>query len=135
VQNADRRIKVLVYITASSGIRIGAWEYLQWQHVIPITNGEYLNWIRQQQELNYNNKNDIHSHLQQQQQQQDDNNDDDDHEHPERIIAAKLIVYAGEPEEYFTFITPEAYHALKEWMDFRASYAGHLADHQRKTWR
>ena len=30
-----------------------------------------------------------------------------------------LIIYAGEPEQYFTFITPEAYNALEEWMEFR----------------
>lgn len=38
------------------------------------------------------------------------------------LIAAKLLVYAGTGDEYQTFITPEAYHALKEWIDFRASY-------------
>jgi hypothetical protein len=38
------------------------------------------------------------------------------------IIAAKLVIYADEEEEYFTFITLEAYDALNDWMDFRASY-------------
>jgi len=44
------------------------------------------------------------------------------HDIDNQIIAAKLIVYAGEPEQYFTFMTPEAYISLKEWMDFRISY-------------
>ena len=38
------------------------------------------------------------------------------------IVAAKLVVYAGESEEYYCFVTPEAYTSLKEWMDFRSSY-------------
>ena len=37
-------------------------------------------------------------------------------------IATKVIVYGGEPEEYYSFITPTAYRSLKEWMDFRQSY-------------
>jgi hypothetical protein len=76
----DRRIKPIVYAMASGGFRLGAWDYLHWKHVSPITNekGE--------------------------------------------AVAAKLLVYADEPEEYYTFITPEAYSALKDWMDFRASY-------------
>ena len=65
----------------SSGIRLGAWDLLQWKHAIPVT---------------------------------EDNR--------EKIVCAKLIVYAGDIEEYYTFITAEAYSALKEWMDFRASY-------------
>jgi len=38
------------------------------------------------------------------------------------ITAAKLLVYAGDIEEYYACITAEAYNPLKEWMDFRASY-------------
>ena len=34
----------------------------------------------------------------------------------------RLVVYPNEPEEYFTFMTPEAYNAVKEWTDFRASF-------------
>ena len=75
----DRRIKPIIYTMTSSGIRIGAFDYLQWKDVQPIDiDGE--------------------------------------------IIAAKLIVYSGDSEEYYCFITPEAYTSLKDWMDFRASY-------------
>jgi hypothetical protein len=30
-----------------------------------------------------------------------------------------MTVYAGDPEEYITFVTTEAYHALSGWMEFR----------------
>jgi hypothetical protein len=74
VEYPDRRIKSIVYTMASSGIRIGAWDFLQWKHVTPLTNqnGE--------------------------------------------VIAAKLLVYPGDHEQYYTFITPEAYTSLKEWI-------------------
>lgn len=36
-----------------------------------------------------------------------------------KLIAAKVTIYGGEPEEYFTFITPEAYTELKSYIDFR----------------
>ena len=32
----DRRIKAIVYTMASSGIRLGAWDYLRWGHITPI---------------------------------------------------------------------------------------------------
>jgi integrase len=80
LQYPDRRLKPIVYVMVSSGIRLGAWEYLKWKHIIPITD-----------------KNDT-------------------------IIAAKIIVYPGDKEEYFSFITSEAYHSLKEWMDYRAEF-------------
>jgi len=56
----------------SSGIRLGAWDYLQWKHVIPIPNPD------------------------------------------NSIAAAKIIIYAGEHDTYYSFITSEAYNALKE---------------------
>ena len=73
----DRRIKPVLYTMISSGIRIGAWEWLKWKNIIPI------------------------------------------HDDKNYVIAAKIIVYDGEIEQYFSFITPEAYYSLKEWMDFR----------------
>ena len=36
VEYPDRRIKPIVYTMASSGIRLGAWSYLKWGHVLPI---------------------------------------------------------------------------------------------------
>jgi hypothetical protein len=89
VEYPDRRIKPIVYTMVSSGIRIGAWDYLQWKHVIPMTNSSG------------------------------------------DIIAAKLIVYAGDREEYYAFITPEAYNSLKEWIDFRGSYGEKIS---RESW-
>jgi hypothetical protein len=82
VEYPDRRIKAIVYTMVSSGIRIGAWDYLKWKHVTPM--------FREREN--------------------------------DKIIAAKLLVYAGDSEEYYTFITPEAYNSLKEWIDFREYY-------------
>src|SRR6266540_820200 len=72
----DRRMKGLVYTMASSGIRLGAWDYLCWEHIKPI-------------------------------------------KREGKIVAAKIIVYAGDDEEYFSFMTPEAYYLLEKWMDYR----------------
>lgn len=87
IEYPDRRIKPIVYTMVSSGIRLGAWDYLQWKHVEPIANNK--------------------------------NGD---------IIAAKMHVYAGDAEEYYAFITPEAYNALREWMDFRAYYGEKITE-------
>jgi integrase len=85
VEYPDRRIKPIIYMMASSGIRIGAWDYLQWKHVTPLHNGS-------------------------------------------EVVAAKLLIYPGDQEEYYTFITPEAYAALKEWIDFRKEYGEQITD-------
>ena len=76
----DRRLKPIVYTMISSGIRLGAWEYLKWKHIIPLKDEKGA------------------------------------------LVAAKIIVYAGDREEYFSFITPEAYNALKDWMDYRSEF-------------
>ena len=61
---------------ASSGIRLGAWDLLLWEHITPITREGNL-------------------------------------------VAAKVVVYAGDQERYRSFLTPEAYWELQKWMDFR----------------
>jgi integrase len=85
LQYPDRRLKPIVYVMISSGIRLGAWEYLKWKHIIPIKDEKGT------------------------------------------IISAKIIVYAGDREEYFSFITPEAYFALKEWMDYRSEFGEEIS--------
>ena len=50
----------------SGGFRIGAWDYLKFKHITPLTGKEG------------------------------------------EIIPAKMVIYAGEPEEYYCFITVEA---------------------------
>jgi len=36
-----------------------------------------------------------------------------------KVVAAKIKVYAGDQEQYFSFLTPEAFSELQKWMDFR----------------
>jgi hypothetical protein len=83
VEYPDRRIKPIVYTMCSSGIRLGAWDYLKWKHIIPIKNDKG------------------------------------------EVIAAKIRVYADDEEEYFSFISLEAYSHLNEWMVYREK-AGEL---------
>ena len=63
IQYPDRRIKPIIYVMATSGIRLGAWDYLRWSDISPFTqNG--------------------------------------------KVIGAKITVYSGEEDEYFSL-----YHA------------------------
>ncbi len=80
----DRRLKAIIYTLASSGIRLGAWDYLRWGHIRPINKQE-------------------------------------------ETVVAKIIVYAGEEDEYFSFISKEAFQAVKEWMDYR-ELSGEIID-------
>ncbi|HKO64279.1 MAG TPA: hypothetical protein VJU13_03690 [Candidatus Nitrosocosmicus sp.] len=47
-------------------------------------------------------------------------------ESKKEIITAKLVVYSGENEQYFTFVTPEVYSSLKNWIDYRISHGGNI---------
>jgi hypothetical protein len=70
------RVKVIVVTMVSSGIRIGAWNYLNRGHLKPI--------------------------------QKDG-----------KMVACRLTVYAGTPDEYVTFITPEAYETIEQYLSCR----------------
>ena len=84
IEYPDRRMKPIVYTMASSGIRVGAWNHLKWNHISPIVSGDG------------------------------------------KLVAAKINVYAGEDDEYITFITPEAYLSLQSWMTYRSACGEHL---------
>lgn len=79
IEYPDRRIKVIVCVMVSSGIRIGAWESLKLKHLAPL----------------YSPQND------------------------KVIVAAKLSVYEGRPKPYITFVSPEAYQAVQDYVEFR----------------
>ena len=76
IEYPDRRIKPIVFMMASSGIRLGAWSYLKWGHVSPV-------------------------------------------EKDGEIVAGRLRVYAEEEDEYFTFISLEAWNELSKWIKYR----------------
>lgn len=38
------------------------------------------------------------------------------------VIAAKIIVYAGAPDQYYFFITKVAFNSLKNWIIYRLLY-------------
>ncbi|HEX9830940.1 MAG TPA: hypothetical protein VGA94_04565, partial [Thermodesulfobacteriota bacterium] len=85
VEYPDRRIRPIVFTMCSSGIRLGAWDYLKWGNVKPI-------------------------------------------EKDGQIVAARITVYAGDEEQYFSFISPEAYNELKKWMDLRIEHGEKVTD-------
>jgi integrase len=77
----DRRIKSIISLMVSTGIRIGAFDSMQWKHIIPIHGND-----------------------------------------GSEVIAAKLIVYPGDTEEYCALMTSESYHAVSNWMSYRACW-------------
>jgi len=44
-----------------------------------------------------------------------------------KVVAAKIRIYANEEEEYYTFISLEAYNQLLSWMNYRKD-SGELID-------
>ena len=43
-------------------------------------------------------------------------------------MAAKIVVYAGDDEEYFSFISPEACYELEKWMKYRREGGENIND-------
>jgi integrase len=112
IKNPNRRVKPIVLVMCSSGIRLGSWMYLKWKHVIPITNADYLRLKKQEENEkplpDQRNSDIINIPI-----TADDEN---------KVIAAKLTAYDTKRRRWYnTFITPEAYFALKDWMDFRSN--------------
>ncbi|HZI72123.1 MAG TPA: hypothetical protein VFD60_13285 [Nitrososphaeraceae archaeon] len=58
IQYPDGRIKLIILLSVSTGIRVGAWDFMKWKHINPM---------------------------------KDENSN---------ILAAKLIVYPDEPEQF-----------------------------------
>jgi hypothetical protein len=73
IEYPDRRIKPIVLLSVSTGIRVGAWDYMRWKHIVPIKKNENAGGGGG----------------------------------GATILAAILVVYPNEPEEYFTFMTPD----------------------------
>lgn len=81
----DLRLKCFISMTVSSGVRAGAWEFLDVKHITPIQEGD-------------------------------------------KVVAAKMNVYAGEPDEYLTFISPEAYQDYKNYLEYREKHGEKIFD-------
>lgn len=42
IEYPDRRIKAIVYVMISSGIRVRAWDYLKWGNIVPLIRNEKI---------------------------------------------------------------------------------------------
>ena len=105
LKHAGRRLKVIVLFFCSSGIRVGAFPYLRKEHITPIYRWEFLVWKKRK--------------LENQERFEEANKIVISEEDKHVIIAAKVITYPGEPEQRFTFISPEAHEALQDYLRFR----------------
>lgn len=85
VEYPDRRLRAIVFTMCSSGIRLGAWDYLRWGNVAPIKKDE-------------------------------------------ETIAARITLYAGDEEQYSSFVSPEAYNELKKWMELRKEHGEKISE-------
>ena len=70
IECPERRIKPIVLLSVSTGIRFGTCDYMRQKHIVSIKKNENGGGGA-------------------------------------TILAAKLVVYPNEPEEYFTFMTPD----------------------------
>jgi hypothetical protein len=83
VSYPDMRVEAIVLTMASSGIRVGAWNYLRLRDMKPI-------------------------------------------ERDGKVVACRLIIYAGTPDQYTAFITPEAYASLRRYLQYREHHGEQL---------
>ncbi|HKZ40706.1 MAG TPA: hypothetical protein VJ044_07070, partial [Candidatus Hodarchaeales archaeon] len=75
LDNCELRMKCVVLLLLSSGVRVGAFEWLRWRDVEPVKLGKFE--------------------------------------------FAKITVYHGENEEYYSFVTPECYKYLLDYKVLR----------------
>ncbi len=79
LQYPDRRIKPVVLVMLSSGIRVGSWDFMQWGNFEKV-------------------------------------------ERNDKLVAAKLRAYNTKSKRWYnTFVTPEAYAAVAEYMQYRGT--------------
>ena len=80
LQYPDRRIKPVVLVMLSSGIRVGSWDHLRWGHIEKVEVGG-------------------------------------------KLVAAKMKIFNSKSRRwYLGFITPEAYRAVEEYIEYRRGH-------------